>query len=62
MPHHPFISREGRVVVAIVVLAVVVFEVAVRDMNVFEAIGTIVVGLAVCVGLTWLVDRLLGRT
>jgi hypothetical protein len=62
VPHHPFISREGRVVVAVVILAVVVFEVAVRDMNLFEAIGTVVVGLSLCVGLTLLVDRLLTRS
>jgi hypothetical protein len=62
VPHHPFISREGRVIVAVVILAVVVFEVAVRDMNLFEAIGTVVVGLSLCVGLTLLVDRLLTRS
>jgi hypothetical protein len=57
VPHHPFISREGRVIVAILVLAVIVFLTVARDMNLFEAIGTVVVGLALCVGLTWVVDR-----
>lgn len=59
MPPEPFISREGRVIGAILVLALIVFLVAARDMNLFEAVGTVVVGIGLCVGLTWVVDRLI---